>query len=83
MFFFALEKMLTNESNDEIDDRIKSKYVHICEQLDIDELIVNSTWDNYRSIRNDHTLEVSEHNKFSIFPTISRSATFCDDNFLF
>lgn len=82
-FFFALEKMLTNESNDEIDDRIKSKYVHICEQLDIDELIVNSTWDNYRSIRNDHTLEVSEHNKFSIFPTISRPATFCDDDFLF
>lgn len=52
--------MLTNEPTDDIDDRIKRKYVHICEQLDIDETIVNSTWENYRSIRNDHTLEVSD-----------------------
>lgn len=51
--------MLTNEPNDEIDDRIKRKYVHICEQLEIDETIVETTWNNYRSIRNDHTLEVS------------------------
>lgn len=52
--------MLTNEPNDEIDERIKRKYVHICEQLDIDETIVETTWNTYRSIRNDHTLEVSE-----------------------
>lgn len=52
--------MLTNESSDEIDDRIKSKYVHICEQLEIDDSIVESTWDGFRSIRNDHTLEVSK-----------------------
>lgn len=55
--------MLTNESNDEIDERIKRKYVHICEQLDIDKSIVESTWDNFRSIRNDHTLEVSTQKK--------------------
>lgn len=51
--------MLTNESSEEIEERIKSKYSHICEQLDIDETIKNSTWETYRSIRNDHTLEVS------------------------
>lgn len=50
--------MLTNESNDEIDERIKRKYEHICKQLEIDDSILNSTWDSYRSIRNDHTLEV-------------------------
>lgn len=50
-----------NEStNDEIDDRIRRKYVHICEQLEIDESIVNSAWENYRSVRNDHTLEVNK-----------------------
>lgn len=53
--------MLTNESSDEIDDRIKRKYVHICEQLDIDDPVVESTWNNFRAIRNDHTLEVIEH----------------------
>lgn len=50
---------MNDSNNDEIDDRIKSKYVHICEQLDIDETIVNSTWDSFRTIRNDHTLEVN------------------------
>lgn len=53
--------MLTNEPNDEIasDERIKSKYSQICEQLNIDQTIVNTTWDKYQAIRNDHTLEVS------------------------
>lgn len=53
--------MLTNEQSDEIvsDERIKSKYVQICGQLNIDETIMNTTWDKYRSIRNDHTLEVT------------------------
>lgn len=56
------KKMLTNEPNDDIgsDERIKSKYLQICEQLTIDESIVNATWDKYQAIRNDHTLEVSE-----------------------
>lgn len=56
--------MLTNEQSDEIvsDERIKSKYVQICEQLNIDETIMNTTWDKYRSIRNDHTLEVTYRN---------------------
>lgn len=54
--------MLTNEPNDDIgsDERIKSKYLQICEQLNIDQSIVNATWDKYQAIRNDHTLEVSE-----------------------
>lgn len=51
--------MLTNDSNDDIDERNKSKYVQICEHLDIEETKMNSTWETYRSIRNDHTLEVS------------------------
>lgn len=59
-FSVKLRKMLTNDSSDEIDDRVKRKYASICEQLDIDESIIDQTWDNYRSIRNDHTLEVSE-----------------------
>lgn len=56
--------MLTNEQSDEIvsDERIKSKYVQICGQLNIDETIMNTTWDKYRSIRNDHTLEVTYRN---------------------
>lgn len=53
--------MLTNESNDELDERIKSKYAHICDQLDIDEATRDATWETYRSTRNDHTLEVSEN----------------------
>lgn len=54
--------MLTNEPNDEIgsEERIKSKYMQICEQLNIDQTIVNATWDKYVAIGNDHTLEVSD-----------------------
>lgn len=55
---------MNDSNNDEIDDRIKRKYVHICEQLDIDEIIVNSTWDSFRTIRNDHTLEVNIYEIF-------------------
>lgn len=51
--------MLTNDLNDDIDERTRSEYVQICEHLDIEDTKMNSTWETYRSIRNDHTLEVS------------------------
>lgn len=59
--------MNDSSNNEEIDDRIKRKYVHICEQLDIDETIVSSTWDSFRSIRNDHTLEVNQYEMLEPF----------------
>lgn len=60
--------MQTNEPNDEIgnDERIKSKYLQICEQLNIDQTVVNTTWEKYLAIRNDHTLEVSMSTSISI-----------------
>lgn len=55
--------MLTNEMNelsgDEVDERIKTKYKTICDKLNIEENVVESTWEIYQSVRNDHSLKVS------------------------
>lgn len=59
--------MLTNELSDDVDERIKTKYKLICEKLNIDDNVMETSWENYRSIRNDHNLEVSLRNKHWIF----------------
>lgn len=51
--------MLTNEFSDEIDEKIKAKHAHICEKLDISGSVMDASWDIYKTIRNDHNLEVS------------------------
>ena len=51
--------MLTNEFSDEIDEKIKAKHAHICEKLDISGSVMDASWDIYKTIRDDHNLEVS------------------------
>lgn len=51
--------MLTNNPNDDLDDKIKRKYFPICESLGIEKDDANTSWINYKKAGNDHSLEVS------------------------
>lgn len=60
-------KMLTSDVNDESDRRIRDRWVKICEELGIEEVDMNTSWENYCAARNDYTLDVRTHTHFSVF----------------
>lgn len=59
--------MLTNNPNDDLDEKIQIKYNEICENLSIDKIDADISWENYKKVRNDHTLDVSKKNIASFF----------------